>query len=72
MEPLRSISADCSFPNPEQFKPINNGYTRVRGAPVMYTMFCANCKMPAFIYQKDGPGTLVRCYVDRIHFPISV
>jgi hypothetical protein len=21
------------------------------------------------IYQKDGPGSLLRCYLDRIHFP---
>jgi hypothetical protein len=27
---------------------------------------CQGCKQHLYTYQKEGPGTLVKCYVDRI------
>jgi DNA-directed RNA polymerase subunit M/transcription elongation factor TFIIS len=32
-------------------------------------IFCKKCSNLVLIYQKDGPGPLLRCYVDRILYP---
>ncbi len=32
-------------------------------------IFCKNCGNLVLIYQKDGSGPLLRCYVDRILYP---
>jgi len=56
-------------PNIDAFKFIYNRYTKSRGEPRMYEIFCANCKKLVLIYQKDGSGQLLRCYFDRIHHP---
>ena len=53
----------------ERLKIINDVYTKRRGDPQILEIFCGNCKSPTMIYQKDGPGRLLRCYLDRIHFP---
>ena len=29
-------------------------------------IFCAKCKILLYEYTKEGPGSLVKCYVDRI------
>lgn len=29
-------------------------------------IFCKNCNQFLFFYQKDGPGVLKRCYLDRM------
>lgn len=47
----------------------NDAYMRRRGKPVLLVMFCAGCKTYIMSYQKDGPGPLLRCYLDRIHHP---
>jgi len=31
-----------------------------------YAIFCIGCGRLLFYYQKDGPGPLKRCYIDRI------
>jgi ribosomal protein S27E len=48
----------------------NDRYAKNRGAPhkFLYIM-CAGCNTPAMVYQKDGPGRLLRCYSDRIVWP---
>lgn len=35
----------------------------------MLELSCSQCNQYLFTYQKDGPGPLLRCYWDRIHFP---
>ncbi len=35
----------------------------------MLAMTCGQCKAYIMSYQKDGPGPLMRCYLDRIHHP---
>ena len=47
----------------------NDSYTKRRGTPVMLTISCALCNTCLMHYQKDGPGPLLRCYLDRIHEP---
>ena len=43
--------------------------TSVRGDPVMLEISCRKCSNWVMDYQKDGPGNLLRCYVDRIYHP---
>ena len=47
----------------------NDSYTKSRGSPAMLIMSCADCQSYIMHYQKDGPGLLKRCYLDRIHSP---
>jgi len=46
---------------------IHDCYTATRGTPQMLDLFCRFCGKWVMEYQKDGPGPLLRCYVDRIH-----
>lgn len=49
---------------------IDDQYTRHRGSineSNLLTIFCTNCQEYLMTYQKDGPGRLLRCYLDRIH-----
>ena len=48
-------------------KPRKDKYLKARGGKYkLYDMHCTECKTKLFIYQKDGPGVLKRCYLDRI------
>ena len=51
------------------FKFKNDSYAKRRGVPVMLAISCAKCNAYIMHYQKDGPGPLLRCYLDRIHHP---
>lgn len=46
---------------------ILDSYTFSRGKPTMLDLHCAYCGAHLITYQKDGPGPLKRCYLDRIH-----
>lgn len=52
-----------------RFKFKNDSYMKSRGAPAMLAIVCASCNSYIMSYQKDGPGPLIRCYLDRIHHP---
>lgn len=39
------------------------------GTPSILIICCAKCQAYLMSYQKDGPGPLLRCYLDRIHHP---
>jgi ribosomal protein S27E len=39
------------------------------GSAQMLELSCAKCGHKFFHYQKDGPGPLLRLYLDRIHAP---
>jgi hypothetical protein len=54
------------------FSFIRNTYTERRGAPAMLDIQCLRCNRSVIYYQKDGPGRLLRCYLDRIHYPESI
>lgn len=47
-------------------------YTIRRGEPKRLELFCNKCKTHIMSYQKDGPGPLYRCYLDRIIYPKSI
>ena len=54
---------------PPKFKFKKDFYMKSRGAPAMLAVSCAHCNSWIMYYQKDGPGPLLRCYLDRIHYP---
>ena len=58
-----------SKPILQKFKFKKDAYMRRRGTPVMLVMTCMHCDSYIIHYQKDGPGPLLRCYLDRIHHP---
>jgi hypothetical protein len=47
----------------------NDTYTKKRGTPALLKMSCSICEHIIMYYQKDGPGPLKRCYLDRIFYP---
>lgn len=59
------------MPNEEvtRFAPKRDKYARSRGASQFYNLFCARDGTFLVTYQKDGPGTLRRLYLDRIFAP---
>lgn len=50
----------------------NDAYMKKRGTPAMLVIRCAECNAYVMCYQKDGPGPLLRCYLDRIHHPVNL
>ncbi|HLB93822.1 MAG TPA: hypothetical protein VJJ81_01110 [Candidatus Babeliales bacterium] len=55
--------------NLPKFKFKKDAYMKKRGTPIMLKISCMQCKKYLMSYQKDGPGPLLRCYLDRIHHP---
>ncbi len=50
-----------------QLKLKEDKYRKARGGrSKLLTIFCGNCNVPLFTYQKDGSGILKRLYLDRI------
>lgn len=48
----------------------NDKYRRARGGSAqMLDISCAVCGAYLMLYQKDGPGNLLRCYLNRIFAP---
>jgi len=39
------------------------------GTAKLIDVICANCSSKILLYQKDGPGWLKRCYLNRIFEP---
>lgn len=56
---------DCD----QEYTFVIDEYTKKRGDPAMLDLSCSCCKTHIMLYQKDGPGPLLRCYWDRIHAP---
>jgi hypothetical protein len=45
-------------------------YSRSRGGPSKFIdIGCSQSNTILLVYQKDGPGNLLRCYIDRIVWP---
>ncbi|MCX6822743.1 MAG: hypothetical protein NTX91_01945 [candidate division SR1 bacterium] len=49
-----------------KFKSARGGYSR------LFDISCRACGSHVLVYQKDGPGVLLRLYLDRIFSPESV
>lgn len=53
-----------------QYTVIKDKYTRARGGSAkLYQIFCNKCNHQICIYQKDGPGNLLRMYLDKFVAP---
>ena len=45
-------------------------YTKARGGNSKFNIIsCLSCKKEIFLYQKDGPGKLLRMYLDKFVAP---
>lgn len=44
-------------------------FQRRRGPPQLLAIHCSSCGKKVATYQKDGPGSLKRMYLDRIFEP---
>lgn len=42
------------------------------GRAIMLDIFCSKCSTKVMWYQKDGVGSLLRCYLNRIHAPTEL
>ncbi|MBI2459151.1 MAG: hypothetical protein HYV53_01190 [Parcubacteria group bacterium] len=48
-------------------------YSKARGGNSCFlNIFCSSCKSHVALYQKDGPGALIRMYLDRIFAPSNL
>lgn len=47
----------------DKYKSARGGYSR------FLKLFCRKCDRHLLTYQKDGPGDLLRLYMDRIFYP---
>lgn len=54
-----------SAEQPVRYTPKKDQYSRARGASQFLNLFCAACGGFVLLYQKDGPGALLRLYLDR-------
>ena len=55
---------------PHMVKLKNDRHRRVRGGSAeLIDVVCSACSKRVILYQKDGPGQLLRCYVNRIFAP---
>lgn len=49
---------------------IKDRFSRARpGGSALLSISCSSCNHPIMIYQKDGRGDLIRCYLDRVYLP---
>ncbi len=48
-------------------------YSKARGGNSRFLdIFCGACNSHVALYQKDGPGALLRMYLDRIFAPVAL
>ncbi len=50
-------------PRPDKFTEVRGGYS------TLLSIACNKCRHEVLLYQKDGPGPLLRMYADRILAP---
>lgn len=57
----------------QEFKIIRDKYKSARGGySRILNVYCRSCGDVVLVYQKDGPGSLKRLYLDRIYSPQSL
>jgi len=51
----------------------NDRYVKARGGNSHFlNLYCSKCGNHLALYQKDGPGRLLRIYLDRIFEPVEI
>lgn len=64
------MSREILLPNLEIYKIKNDSFRKERGGSTeIYKISCSQCNTDLLVYQKDGKGSLHRCYLDRIAWP---
>jgi len=59
--------------NPKKHAPKKDRRSKARGGNSHFLdIFCSACNSHVALYQKDGPGALLRMYLDRIFAPVSL
>lgn len=59
--------------NPKKHFPKKDRYSKERGGNSRFLdIFCSVCNSHVALYQKDGPGALLRMYLDRIFAPVAL
>lgn len=54
----------------QKYQPKKDRYSKARGGNFRFiNIVCSVCSAHVALYQKDGPGALLRMYVDRIFAP---
>jgi hypothetical protein len=54
----------------KQYKIAKDKHTKARGGSSKFlSVYCNRCKQEILLYQKDGPGHLLRMYLDKILAP---
>lgn len=57
----------------KQFKTIRDRFRKSRGGnSQFFNIFCGQCGSWIMMYQKDGVGSLIRLYLDRILAPTTL
>ena len=55
---------------PVKYKARKDQYTKARGgSSTLLSIACNKCRHEVLLYQKDGPGPLLRIYLDKILAP---
>lgn len=60
------------MPTGEPYQIVKDRYQKERGEARMLEIRCSSCGETVILYQKDGPGPLLRCYVDRVAWPPEI
>lgn len=59
--------------SPKKYDFKKDKYSKVRGGNSRFLdIFCSACNSHVALYQKDGPGALLRTYLDRIFAPTEL
>lgn len=54
----------------KKYKAKKDQYTKARGGySTLLSISCNKCRQEVLLYQKDGPGQLLRMYLDKIMAP---
>ena len=58
---------------PRRLEVRRDRYLRARGGTAKFLdLYCSNCNTWLLLYQKDGDGRLLRCYLNRIFAPANL
>ncbi len=59
--------------NPKKYVAKKDRHAKARGGNSRFLdIFCSSCNSHIALYQKDGPGALLRMYLDRIFAPAAL
>lgn len=57
----------------KKYAPKKDRHSKDRGGNSrFFDIFCSACNSHVALYQKDGPGALLRMYLDRIFAPVAL